>query len=174
MASNESVLSFYSDDFPRTLFPLNTNLWLIQQGLDTILDYIYQEITGEESDDSGDFQQQEKVFAAKHGHHLRRTHKLDPVAEAFLYDIVYRHRSKFRKDIFKNRINFGYRFESGNPLSSSESYRTYKAAIFTNHETFRYSCSFDISSYFNSVYHHDLSSWFDEIADQDSDAKIFV
>ena len=173
MPDSNPVLKFYLDDFPRGLFPLRTNLWLIQNGLDVILTYIYQEITGNESDDSGDFQQQEKVFAAKHGHHLRRTHKLDPVAELFLYDITYRNRAKFRKDVFPNRKNYGYRFMGGQPISGSESYRAYKADVTAEHARYRYSCSFDISSYFNSLYHHDLSSWFEELADQEFDAKIF-
>lgn len=173
MPPNDALLDFYRDDFPRTFFPLKTNLWLIENGSDVLLNHIYQEITGEESPESGDFQQQEKVFAAKHGHHLRRTHKLDPVAELFLYDIAYRHRSKFRRDIFSNRKNFGYRFEASRPISASESYRNYKIEIADQHKKFRYSCSFDISSYFNTIYHHDLSSWFQEIAEQESDYKIF-
>ena len=173
MSGPNPVLEFYRDDFPRTLFPLRTNLWLVENGLEVILDYIYQEITGDESEASGDFQQQEKVFAAKHGHHLRRTHKLDVVAEVFLYDIIYRNRSKFRKDVFPRRKSFGYRFNGGSPVSASESYREYKVEVGTGHALYRYSCSFDISSYFNSLYHHDLSSWFEEIADQESDAKIF-
>lgn len=173
MAASSTVAEFYGEDFPHTLFPLRTNFWLVENGLSIIQDYIYQEITGEESDESGDFQQQEKVYAAKHGHHLRRTHKLDPVAEVFVYDIVHRHRAKFRKDIFPNRTNFGYRFESGRLLPSSVSYRDFKEAIHDNHQKFRFSCSFDVSSYFNSIYHHDLSSWFDELAEQEADAKIF-
>jgi hypothetical protein len=173
MPSNSQLSEFYRNDFPRTLFPLKTNLWLVEQGLATILDYIYREITGDETAGSGDFQQQEKVFAAKHGHHLRRTHKLDPIAEVFVYDIAFRHRAKFRKSIFPHRTNFGYRFEAGLPLAASESYKAFRAEIVQNHHQFRYSCAFDISSYFNSLYHHDLSSWFEELADQESDGRLF-
>lgn len=173
MATSLTLAEFYREDFPRTLFPLKMNLWLVEHGLGIIQDYIYQEITGEESDDSGDFQQQERVYAAKHGLHLRRTHKLDPIAEVFVYDIVHRHRAKFRKDIFPSRTNFGYRFEHGGLLPSSDSYRDFKMSIHDNHQKFRFSCSFDVSSYFNSIYHHDLSSWFEGLAEQEADAKIF-
>lgn len=168
-----STLDFYRNDYYSTLFPLNTNLWLATHGSQKILDYIYREITGNESDSSGDFQQQERVYAAKHGHHLRRTHKLDPVAEIFVYDVIYRNRAKFRKDIFQHRTNFGYRFDGGLPQKSSESYRDFKSATHSKYSNFRFSCSFDISSYFNSIYHHDISSWFEELADQKSDAEIF-
>ncbi len=173
MASTEAVSRFFREDSSRTLFPLETNCWLIEHGLDTILKYIHEEITCEESVASGDFQQQERVYAAKHGHHLRRTHKLDPVAEAFVYDIVYRHRSKFRKDVFAHRTTFGYRFENGEPLSSSVTYRDYRTAVSSMHTRYRFSCSFDISAYFNSIYHHDLSHWFEGIGNRDSDAKFF-
>ncbi len=167
------LLEFYRDDLPKTLFPLNTNLWLIERGLQIILNYIYQEIKSKESSDSGDFQQQERVFASKHNHHLRRTHKLDFVSEIFIYDIVYRHRSKFRKDFDKARCNFGYRFEEGTPISSSLSYKQYRLKILEKTSEYKFSLSFDISSYFNSIYHHDLSSWFRDIAIQDSDTDIF-
>ncbi|QIF00045.1 antiviral reverse transcriptase Drt5 [Roseimicrobium sp. ORNL1] len=173
MPTIDPSVQFFRDDFPKTLFPLKTNLWLVENGSDEILKYIYQEIKADESEAAGDFQQQEKVFAAKHGHHLRRTHKLDPVAEFFLYEIVYRHRSKFRKDVLSNRMNFGYRFESGNPIPSAESYKAYRVWTATNHHAYKYSCTFDISTYFNSVYHHDIAGWFAQMADQESDFQIF-
>jgi hypothetical protein len=37
---------------------------------------------------SDHFLPQKRVFATKQGGHLRRTFKLDPVAEMFLYDLV--------------------------------------------------------------------------------------
>ena len=38
---------------------------------------------------------------------------------------------------------------------------------------FRYSARFDVSSYFNSIYHHDLTGWFADISNHDDDTAIF-
>ena len=173
MPAPSPIIDFHKDDFPKTLFPLKTNLWLIENGWDVISSYIYSEITGNETETSGDFQQQEVAYAAKHGHHLRRTHKLDPVAEFFLYDIIYRNRAKFRAEIFPNRKKYGYRFKGGSPIPPSESYKEFRSNIGFDHIFHQYSCSFDISSYFNSLYHHDLATWFERLVGTGEDSMIF-
>jgi hypothetical protein len=150
-----SSRQFYLDDLPSTLFPLTTNKFLVEYGADKLLEYAEGIASG-----SGSFLPQRRVFANKDEIHLRRTVKLDPVAEIYLYDIVYRNRSKFRKPYNELRKHFGYRFNNGKPMAASASYAEFKKfssrAMFL-HEEHIY---FDISSYFNSLYHHDLHAWF--------------
>src|SRR5580693_6326919 len=82
--------------------------------------------------------------------------KLDPVAELFIYDLVYRNRLLFRKDFSSARRSFGYRFENGEPLSPTKSYAAFKAAITGARQKYSHMVTFDVAAYFNSIYHHDL------------------
>lgn len=153
-------------------FPLTTNKIILEHGSQQIGDFIYQKISHSETAQYS-FLPQERAYAAKHRNHLRRTVKLDPIAEFFIYEIVYRHRSKFRADVFSNRQNFGFRFNQGAPISASEGYLDFKSTVQSASQKYRFSARFDISSYFNSIYHHDLSRWFSEIANQEEDTAIF-
>jgi hypothetical protein len=99
-------------------------------------------------------------YASKTGFHLRRTVKLDPVSELFIYDLVYRNRKSFRSYFRENRKSFGYRFEGGQPIAQTHSYAEFKSFIAQGKKSYRFSAKFDISSYFNSIYHHDLIDWF--------------
>lgn len=83
---------------------------------------------------------QEKVYVSKKEFHLRRTVKLDVVADSFIYDLVYRNRNVFRKSFNKTKYSYGYRFSQGLPVSAIEEYK--------------YFSKFDIASFFNSIYHH--------------------
>lgn len=142
------------DDLPRTLFPLNTNKVLVERGAKEILDYAEALVDGQ-----GSFLPQRRVYANKDALHLRRTVKLDAVAEFFLYDLIYRNRTRFRKPHTKKRRHFGYRFEDGKPMSPSRSYSEFKRAISSESLLAEFLC-FDVSAYFNGVYHHDLHAWF--------------
>lgn len=152
-----TLSQFYMEDHPRTLFPLDTNRILIEKGAPKIDAYIKKLI-----DENGHFLPQRTVHANKDRFHLRRTAKLDPVAEYFLYDLVFRNRSRFRKPHNESRKHFGYRFENAKPAHSSSSYRNFKQAVWFEGllETERKYLSFDIASYFNNLYHHDLNAWF--------------
>jgi hypothetical protein len=172
MKTFEGQIAFHGEDMPRTIFPLETNHYLISQGADQISDYIYNKIGLGNSVDAS-FLPQERVYASKHGHDLRRTQKLDPVSEFFIYDIVYRHREKFRGDFNETRRNFGYRFLTGAPISSSDSYRDFKKSIIDASGIYSHYCRFDIASYFNSIYHHDLLDSFSDIFAVDSDSQLF-
>ena len=65
-------------------------------------------------------------------------------------------------------------FEQGHPISPSKSYADFKFAIadaMFNNEEFTY---FDIASYFNGLYHHDLHAWFSALGPDDPmDAAAF-
>lgn len=108
-----STKQFYTDDYARTLFPLNTNRIVVQHGEEKIKSYLADCANGEKS-----FSPQFRVYAAKDPIHLRRTVKLDPVAEYFIYDLIYRNRQIFRKPHSPQRVHYGYRFENGLPLSA--------------------------------------------------------
>ncbi len=131
MAKNETgytAVSFLLEDSPRTLFPLTTNQILVQRGSDELLDFARKLAGG-----SGSFLPQKRVYANKDELHLRRTVKLDAVAEIYLYDLVYRNRGRFRKPNSKTRNHFGYRFTNGRPMSPSASYADFRKSVFEHH-----------------------------------------
>ena len=86
-----SVKQFYLDDLMRTLFPLTTNKVLVSAGHDELLAFAQSLIADKRS-----FLPQRRVYASKDQLHLRRTVKLDPVAELYLYDLIFRNRKLFR------------------------------------------------------------------------------
>jgi hypothetical protein len=161
---------FHQADFPGTLFPLETNRILIQEGAQALDTYIYEEIASDTPNAS--FLVQERVYGCKHDLHLRRTHKLDPIAEYFLYDLIYRNRAAFKAPPPGPRRSYGYHFASGELASASDSYRSYKSAIHKAGSDYRFVLKFDVANYFNSLYHHDLSHWFENLA-ENADSALF-
>lgn len=163
-----STKRFYLEDYPRTLFPLNTNKILMQHGEGLIRDRVSQIVSG-----GGSFQAQIRVFAAKDALHLRRTVKLDVVAEYYIYDLMYRNRSRMRKPHHNHRKHYGYRFEDGAPIPPSRSYSEFKHEIWMNNIISANFIGFDVASYFNSLYHHDLVEWFAATGAEKSDCDSF-
>jgi Reverse transcriptase (RNA-dependent DNA polymerase) len=159
---------FYLEDLPRTLFPLTTNKVLVENGHAALLAFAQALIAG-----GGSFLPQRRVYASKDELHLRRTVKLDAVAETILYDLIYRNRALFRKPHLANREHYGYRFEVGRPLSPSRSYAEWKKTIASNQLQRKEYISFDLASYFNGVYHHDLQAWFDALGASAEDVTAF-
>ncbi|MGB7063289.1 MAG: antiviral reverse transcriptase Drt5 [Candidatus Zixiibacteriota bacterium] len=172
MSSYENTVGFFLEDHPRTLFPLDTNRILVEKAAKEVGDFVYQKITpGKKADCS--FLSQTRAYASKPGFHVRRTLKLDPVAEFFLYDLIYRYRNCFRKNAKDTRLSFGYRFEQGGVISPTESYRLFKAGVHDASKQYQYGAKFDISCYFNSVYHHDLVKWFRDAGAAEDDVMFF-
>lgn len=166
------TVAFYVEDFPRTLFPLETNKILVETAYKEIAERIHTpRVKGAKP--PAIFLPQTRAWATKAGLHLRRTCKLDPVAEYFLYDLIYRHRGAFRGQRTIHRVNFGYRFTKKKWTSPATGYRAFRNAIVTGKEKYKYCAKFDVSSYFNSIYHHDLVKWFLETTGSDSDAELF-
>ena len=159
---------FYLDDLMRTLFPLTTNKVLVESGDAELLAFAADII-----DNNGSFLPQRRVYANKDEFHLRRTVKLDPVAEYFLYDLIYRNRTLFRKPHDLARNHFGYRFENGRPLSPSRSYVEWKTDVALREFLTEEFISFDLASYFNGIYHHDLHAWFDALGASEQDVRAF-
>ena len=166
MPAHQPLIDFYENDFSSTLFPLDTNRLLVTQHTEAVANFVYQEIL---ISGTHQFLPQMRVYASKPGFHVRRTVKLDPVAEFFVYDIIFRNRATFRRDFNPSRRNFGYLFANGGVVSSGESHRHFKMQVVQASQQFNYWAKFDISSYFNSVYHHDLVTWFREDANRTND-----
>ena len=163
---------FYKADFASTLFPMQTNLLMIEHHEAELSQYVYQKIVNKESA-ADNFLPQQRVHATKPRDHLRRTVKLDPVAEYFLYDVVYRNRAVFRGPVSAARESFGYRFKDGSAISVSSAYRAFTSRITEERAKYKHHLSFDVASYFNGIYHHDIAHWFksfDAVTPVDSDA----
>ena len=156
-----SSVTYLLDDYPKTLFPLNTTKVVVENNSKELFDYIYQKVLNKREAEHS-FLSQVRCYSSKHGLHLRRTVKLDPVAELFIYDLIYKNREAFRKDFTAQRRSFGYRFQDGKPISATQGYADFKAAIAQARQQYEFSVRFDVATYFNSIYHHDLVAWFSE------------
>lgn len=154
-----SSVDFYNMDFAATLFPLRTNRLLVNCHSKELSDYIYQKVVNSACPEDS-FLSQQKVYATKPKGHLRRTVKLDPVAEYFIYDLIYRNRLIFRPEISDTRRSFGYRFQNGERIPVHVAYAQYKQHLRECTKKFKHNIQFDIASYFNSIYHHDIAHWF--------------
>jgi len=160
---------FYLADVESTLFPLNTNSMLVDRYSNEIKSFLQEEVLT----DDGGFQQQHRVYASKRGWYLRPTLKLDPVAEFFLYDFVYRNRALFRRPSAIKRRNLGFRIENGQAISALTSYSTYKKAIADYKRKYKHHMYLDVAAYFNHLYHHDLVGWIEGVGADKDDTKLF-
>jgi len=166
-----SSAQFFADDYARTLFPLRVNGILAKTGIQKISEYLDKCTNPKETAHS--FLPQQRVYASKQNWHLRRTVKLDIVAEYYVYGLIYRNRNVFRRAHSESRSHFGYRFAGGVPISPSESYKAFKEAISKYTKSFKYFLSLDIATYFNSIYHHDLVGWLDNLGGNQNDVESF-
>jgi Reverse transcriptase (RNA-dependent DNA polymerase). len=160
---------FFLRDYSSTLFPLRTNQLLVEKYAVQLKAFIKENII----DAGGSFQNQQRVFATKRGWFLRRTVKLDPVAEFFLYDLVYRNQSLFRASKNKQRAVFGFVIEGGQPVSTLKAYVKFKEGVALNRATYKHYAYFDVASYFNHIYHHDLVRWFEDVGATEPDLSLF-
>ncbi|KVO34139.1 antiviral reverse transcriptase Drt5 [Burkholderia ubonensis] len=167
-----STIDFLKADIPATLFPLKLNLFMAENHGTEISTYINEKILKEDVV-TDNFLAQQRVYATKPRGHLRRTVKLDPIAEYFIYDLVYRNRGVFRPEVSVARRSFGYRFKNGSHIPVHVAYMEYKKALEEGEAEYKHKIQFDIASYFNSIYHHDLSHWFsamDKVSALDANA----
>lgn len=164
------VEQYLLEDYTRTLFPLTTTSVLVEKFSENLKEYLYKQLLAATPTVSG-FPVQQRCYSAKRGHNLRRTVKLDPVAEFFIYDVVFRNRKKFRADHRKQRSSFGYRFAQGRPLPATAEYAKFKAAVAAGRGKQTLTLKADVATYFNSIYHHDLVNSMREIGWADSDVS---
>ena len=167
----ESTRDFFLDDLPRTLFPLTTNRVLVENGENEIKEHIAKCL--DKKNEAFGFIPQQRVYASKSGGYLRRTVKLDVVAEYFIYDLVWRNKGRFRKPHQSDKSHYGYRFESKVPITATSAYRGFKGAISEHSVAYSHSMGVDVASYFNGLYHHDLVGWFAELGVDDKDYEAF-
>jgi hypothetical protein len=173
MAARHTLIQrFFATDYPRTLFPLSTNEIVVAHAAKALETHIYQRVLNA-SEKSQSFLAQQRVYASKPNYHLRRTVKLDPVAEYFIYDLTYRNRTVFRKSTSDSRRSFGYTFSGGEPVSGADAYADFKKALAAARGRFAHSFSFDIAAYFNSIYHHDIVRWFRDVEAASADVDAF-
>lgn len=162
---------FFLDDFNKTLFPLKTNKLLVELGESEIISYIKKCLDVKEP--SYSFLHQRRLYASKVSRHVRRTVKLDVVTEYYFYDLTLRNRVLFRKPHVADRQHYGYRFDHGSPITPTSAYKGFRGAISEYGKTYKYSMSFDVAAYFNSIYHYDLVSWFSELKAKQDDVDGF-
>ena len=162
-------IQYLIDDYPRTLFPLSTTEVIANNSGYEILKHVSEKILRKESEQS--FLSQARCYSSKQGFNLRRTVKLDPVAELFIYDIIYRNRNLFRKSFKENRFSFGYRFEAGKPISQSKSYVDFKSKIADAKANYKFALKCDVTNYFNSLYHHYIVERFSDIGASADDVE---
>jgi len=155
-----NTIEFFELDFMSALFPLKTNKLMMEKAGPELAEYVRRALSDLPSDAPYSFQGQERAHAAKPNHHLRRTIVLDPVCTFFIYDLVYRNRRAFDSRRKPDRVSFGYRFTDGSPIAVHKAFGDYTRAVDTERADFEHSLSFDIASYFNAIYHHDLTNWF--------------
>jgi hypothetical protein len=153
-----SAQLYLLEDHPRTLFPLTTSKIVVAQALPEIKSYVA-EIVDQRTSEA--FLPQQRCYSSKTGYHLRRTMALDPVAAYFMYDLIYEHRAKLVVKRPANRRTFGYKFQLGRPVVPSLSYGKFREAVREAAVKYKHAIAFDVSAYFNSVYHHDLVEWFE-------------
>jgi hypothetical protein len=165
----KSTKDFFEYDYFSALFPMETCRFLIDSGEEKIRAHIDKCLSAKPEDAAFQFLAQTRVYASKPKNHLRRTVKLDPVSEYFLYDVVYRNRARFRKPFDDDKKHFGYRFVEGEPIAASSSYKGFKQAQAAYEDQYSHSLTFDVASYFNGIYHHDIVSWFANAGASDAD-----
>lgn len=166
---------FFGTDYHACLFPLKTNLLLIQNHDKELEQYIAKILSSDPANAGYSFMPQTRVHAAKPRNHLRRTVVLDPVASYFIYDIILRNRASFGVDTSPRRSTFGYRFEGDQPLPVHKAYLDFTRNVEINKDLmFSHMISFDVASYFNTIYHHDATNWFASLPNiSEVDAKAF-
>jgi hypothetical protein len=152
--------AFFRHDFGSCLFPMNTNLLVMTHHHAALKTFVASVLSDDPTHLGYNFLPQARVHAAKPRNHLRRTVLLDPVASYFVYDLVARNQLAFGKGGKDNRQSFGYTFGSKGPIAVSAAYRTFLKSTDSARSKYDHSISFDIASYFNSIYHHDATHWF--------------
>ena len=171
MTNIQNIIDYFLGDYQKSFFPLSTNEIVIKNSGEELYKYIYEKLLKDDDAQEYNFLPQIRCYSAKHDMHLRRTFKLNPVAEFFIYDFVYRNRRYFRKDFKRNRRSFGHRFEQGKPISLALAYREFKKSVAEANQHYQYCLKLDISAYFNSIYHHDLVQWFEQISQEQQERK---
>ncbi|WP_440604413.1 antiviral reverse transcriptase Drt5 [Bacillus sp. GB_SG_008] len=198
MSEINQLYDFMDKDHFRTLFPLSSIRVFSKYGLERLLKFINEDIFSSswlklmltedeykkvqqiikketikkiEQKSQNFFLVQPLVYASKDKNHVRQTFVLDPIAQTFLYDFVYRHKSFFERKGTTNRKSFGYCFEDGNLVSGIEEHNKFKKEIYEKKTEYVYMAKLDIANCFNNIYHHDMVSYIARIIGQEESEK---
>ncbi|MEK4346516.1 RNA-directed DNA polymerase [Paenibacillus sp. FSL P4-0184] len=199
MSSIGDAYDFILKDFQKTLFPLRSVLFIAKYQVDSILEYINNEIFSQtwlqtllNEDDYKKVTQimnkaqikrinenaqsyfliQPWVYALKDKKHYRQTFQLDPISLIFIYDFVYRNRTHFQKQVYSNRECFGYTFNGDSYSSQTEEYRLFINKLQLLKTEYGFMGKIDISNFFNNIYHHDIVSYIARTINQQEAEKI--
>ncbi|MGB3464689.1 MAG: antiviral reverse transcriptase Drt5 [Cyclobacteriaceae bacterium] len=165
---NNPVSEFILGDLKRTLFPLKLSEYMAKYAQAQLSEFINKIHSGKEN-----FNSQIRVYSDKPNRAVRRSLKLDPVAEWYIYHIAYEYKQQFRELKNHHKNTYGYIFRDGKPVPGRESYKEFKENYYNCSNEFKYSMELDIANYFNGIYHHDLQNWFTSLNVDDNNAKIF-
>ena len=166
----EELYEFIDKDYLKTLFPLGSVKFFAKYCMDDILMYINREIF-KEGADSNSFIMQPLVYALKDNRHVRQTFLLEPFAQIFLYDFVYRNKTSFIMKINENRKSFGYSFND-DKYNSSDEFKKFTEKKYELKSRYEYMGKIDITNCFNNIYHHDIVSYISMLINQDESKKI--
>jgi len=163
-----SSAQFFLKDYDSTLFPLTTNRLMVEK--------FAPQIRGVHTERRPKRERELPSAAARvcfeRGWFLRPTVKLDPVAEFFLYDFVYRNERYSRKTPIPNRQSFGFYIVNGEAVPILKSYSTFKKAVASERASHKSYIYFDIASYFNHIYQHHLVEWAEKAGATQEDASL--
>jgi Reverse transcriptase (RNA-dependent DNA polymerase) len=167
-----TVSDFISDDSPRGLFPLESQMLYPKHGSVEMSAYIKNGIF-DSDDPTRAFLAAPICYALKDARHLRKVLGLDPLATYFLYEFVHKHaRDHFQSCKPGNRRRFGYAFKNRRPLSPSEQYHEFRRDTYRLRVEFPYYARVDIGNCFNSFYHHDVQQFVEEKISDEAGAEI--
>lgn len=152
---------------------MSTTSLLIESGADLIWEHVSGIAQKPDEPEARGFNAQVHVYADKHNYHLRRTLKLDPVAEFYLYHVIYNNRAHFQRPRRTQHRSFGYQFVQGAIQPPSQSYKAFSTAVLRAAKQYTYTLAFDIACYFNSIYHHDLTRRFADLVDDAAEVALY-
>ncbi|MDY8045904.1 reverse transcriptase domain-containing protein [Paenibacillus polymyxa] len=168
-----TLYEFIEKDNYKTLFPTNSIKVFSKYGLEEIIKFINEDILKKKEEISqAYFLAQPWVYASKDRFHLRQTFQLDPIAQIFLYDFVFRNKNYFITTKLSGRESFGYSFNEDTNNSPSEDYKKFSEKLIELKRKYNFYGKIDISNCFNNIYHHDVVSFIARLINQVESAKL--
>jgi hypothetical protein len=146
-----NVRDFVKIDNKRGLFPLNTNLFFIQNGEGELRDFVYNKIFDQKNQDAA-FLPFPSVYALKDSIHVRKLLQLDPLGTFYIYDFALRNSSYFQQALDPNALRYcyGYGFRGSAMINSYRQYHLFrerKYELKMNYKYYNHHCHIILSNY---------------------------
>ena len=154
---SDPVVDFIEADYNRWIFPLRTPLIYANTDPTALREHIYNNIFNSQQPDG--FVAGHLAFSRKDEYHLRRVFVLDPISTFYIYDFVYKYRSKFKKPADNIRQSFGHAFQNGTPVDAYRDYHTFRRRKYELIKQYGHFAYVDIFNCFNSFYHHEVTTF---------------